>query len=150
MIQPFRTILSPVDFSENSRAAVEYAAYFARQSNATVYLLYVVPEVELQLPPELYHRDESGAADLVWAKKAAKEKLHEVAQERLGSGIHYEILTRIGDPATVVLETAETIEAGLIVMATHGRKGLAHFFLGSVAEKVVCESLCPVLTIRGG
>lgn len=146
MIQPLRTILSPVDFSENSLAAVEYAAYFARQSNATVYLLYVIEE--LRLPAELYHQNESGIADLGWAEKTAKEKLQAIAREHLGQEMRYEILARVGDPATVILAIADHIEAELIVIATHGRKGLAHLILGSVAEKVMRESLCPVLTIR--
>ncbi len=150
MVGPVRTILCPVDFSENSLMALEHATYFARQHDAKLYLLYVIPTGEISLPSELYRRDEkSGGADLVWAEKAAREKLQEMAHSRLNEGIRYEILVRGGDPATGILETAESIEAGMIVMATHGRTGLAHFFVGSVAERVVRESLCPVLTIRG-
>jgi nucleotide-binding universal stress UspA family protein len=150
MVHPFHKILSPVDFSdENSLAALEYAAYVARQCDATVYLLYVIPADEAQLPRELYHRDKSGGADLAWAKKTVEEKLREIAQERLGGEIPYEILTRIGDDAaTAVLEAAEALEAGLIVLATQGRAGLSRFLQGSVTEQVVRDSLCPVLAIR--
>jgi nucleotide-binding universal stress UspA family protein len=54
----------------------------------------------------------------------------------------------VGDTATSILAVAEEVGAELIVMATHGRTGLSHFFLGSVAEQVVREASCPVLTIR--
>lgn len=98
----------------------------------------------------MYRYDEkSGGAGLVWAEKAAKEKLREMAYARLNEGIRYEILVRVGDPATGILETAESIAAGMIIMTTHGRTGLAHFFVGSVAEQVVRELLCPVLMIQG-
>lgn len=144
----FLRILSPVDFHENSLIAVEYAAQFARQYDATVSLLHVIPSDELHLHREVYRPEEGGGADVRWAEKVSKEKLQEIAQERLSGGIHYEILTRVGDAGKSILETAEEIGAELIVMATHGRTGISHFFLGSVAEQVVREASCPVLTIR--
>ena len=144
----FRRILSPVDFHENSLAALEYAAQFARQYDATIYLLHVVPTDELHLHREVYRPEEGGGADVVWAEKVAKEKLGEIARERLQGGIRHEIRTCVGDAAKSILETAEKVGADLIVMATHGRTGISHFFLGSVAEHVVRASPCPVLTIR--
>jgi len=148
MTHLFLRILSPVDFHENSLAALAYAAQFARQYDATVYLLHVVPTDELHLHREVYRPEEGGGADVVWAEKVAKEKLREIAQEYLRGGIRHEILTRVGDAAKTILETAEDVGAELIVMATHGRTGLSHVFLGSVAEQVVREAPCPVLTIR--
>ncbi len=148
MVLPFHAILSPVDLDENSLSALEYAPYFAQQAKARLYLLYVIPPDELHLLPELYHRDQSGGADLVWAEKTAKEMLHEIARERLNGGIRYEILTRVGGPAPMILEVAEDVEADLIVLTTHGRHGMARFLRGSVAETVVRESVCPVLIIR--
>jgi len=97
---------------------------------------------------EVYRPEEGGGADVQWAEKVSREKLQKIAQERLHGGIHHEILTRVGDAAKSILETAEEVGAELIVMATHGRTGISHFFLGSVAERVVREALCPVLTIR--
>jgi len=144
----FLRILSPVDFHDNSLAALEYAAQFARQYDATVYLLHVIPPDELHRHRDVYRPEESGGADIHWAEKVAKEKLHEIAQQRLSGGIRYEILTRVGDAAVSILAAAAEVGAELIVMATHGRMGLSHFFLGSVAEQVVREASCPVLTIR--
>jgi universal stress protein A len=54
-----------------------------------------------------------------------------------------------GAPATAICETAEKIGADLIVMGTHGRTGIAHVFLGSVAERTIRHAPCPVLTVRG-
>ena len=148
MSQLFIRILSPVDFHENSLAALEYAAQFARQYDATVYLLHVIPTDELHLHREVYRPEEGGGADVRWAEKVSKEKLQEIARERLSGGIRHEILTRVGDTAKSILAVAEEVGAELIVMATHGRSGLSHFFLGSVAEQVVREASCPVLTVR--
>jgi nucleotide-binding universal stress UspA family protein len=148
MSRVFLRILSPVDFHENSLAALEYAAQFARQYDATVYLLHVIPTDELHLHREVYRPTEGGGADIRWAEKVSKENLQAIAQKHLSGGIRHEILTRVGDAAKSILETAEEVGAELIVMATHGRTGIAHFFLGSVAEQVVREAPCPVLTIR--
>ena len=144
----FLRILSPVDFHENSLAALEYAAQFARQYDATIYLLHVIPTDELHLHREVYRPEEGGGADVRWAEKVSKEKLQEVAQQRLSDGVRHETLTRVGDTATSILAVAEEVGAELIVMATHGRTGLSHFFLGSVAEQGGREASCPVLTIR--
>ena len=148
MTRLFLRILSPVDFHENSLAALEHAAEFARQYGATVYLLHVVPTDEIHLHREVYQPEQGGGANVGWAEQVAKEKLQEIAQKHLGGGIGYEILTRVGGAAEGILETAEAVGAELIVLATHGRTGVARFFLGSVAERVVRESSCPVLTIR--
>jgi universal stress protein A len=72
-----------------------------------------------------------------------------MAEEKLvGVADGYELLTRSGEPAAGILMAQADISADLIVMATHGRTGISHFFVGSVAERVVRESGCPVLTIR--
>jgi nucleotide-binding universal stress UspA family protein len=150
MVEPVRTILCPLDLSEHSLLALEHAAYFARQHDAQLFLLYVMPTEDSRLPAALYRRDEkSGGADLIWAEQAARGKVQEMAHTRLTEGMRYDILVRGGEPATEILAAAERIAAGMIVMVTHGRTGLAHFLVGSVAERVVRESLCPVLLIRG-
>jgi nucleotide-binding universal stress UspA family protein len=58
-------------------------------------------------------------------------------------------LTRLGDPAARIIEAERELAIDLVVMPTHGRKGVAHLLLGSVAEAVVRRSTCPVLTVRG-
>jgi nucleotide-binding universal stress UspA family protein len=102
--------------------------------------LYVVPII--LVPGEGYI-----VYSLEEQEQNAKKALAEMAQQHL-SGVKYETLTKIGEIAKSVLDVAHEIRADLIVMATHGRTGIPHFFLGSVAEKVVREAQCPVLTVR--
>ncbi len=141
MALPFRRILSPVEFDENSQAALDVAANLARQTAATVFLLHVVPLVispgEVPAEIEIYRSQE----------EEAKEKLQDIASTRL-KGVAHQILTRIGDPSRVIVQAAEGLGADVIVIATHGRRGLSRVLLGSVAERVVRDSPCPVLSVR--
>jgi nucleotide-binding universal stress UspA family protein len=150
MAEPFGKILTPLYFDETSAAALQYARHFAQQGNGIVYLLHVVPTDELHLLRKVYRPAQGGGADVRWAEKVAQEKLQEIAQEHLRE-LHYEIVVRPnGDPATGILEAEKELGADLVVMATHGRTGIAHLILGSVAETVVRESHCPVFTTRRG
>ena len=150
MAEPFRKILTPVYFDETSPVALQYARHFAQQESGTVSLLHVVPTDEFHLLRSVYRPEKGGGADVQWAEKVAREKLQELAQQYL-DGVQCEIVTRLsGDPATGILEVEKEIGADLVVMATHGRTGITHLILGSVAEKVVRESRCPVFTTRRG
>jgi universal stress protein A len=140
MAYPFKAILSPVQFDDNSMAALTVAKALALTYGATVHVLYVVPII--LVPGEGYI-----VYSLEEQELNAKKALAEMAQQHL-SGVNYKILTKIGEIAKSVLDVAHEIRADLIVMATHGRTGIPHFFLGSVAEKVVREAQCPVLTVR--
>lgn len=77
----------------------------------------------------------------------ARTKLERLARQRIGGKIRYEVDVMMGDPGVEVLRAAKRWGANLIVMATHGRKGLRHLVLGSVAEQVVRDASCPVLTV---
>lgn len=74
-------------------------------------------------------------------------KLKEIASQKLG-GVQLECLVYTGDVIGSILQAVEKLQPDLLVMATHGRTGLARFVLGSVAEAVVRKASCPVLTIR--
>jgi nucleotide-binding universal stress UspA family protein len=150
MTQPFEKILCPVYFDETSPAALEYARHFAQQSNGIVYLLHVVPTDELHLLRKIYRPEEGGGADTVKAERVSKELLQELARAHLAH-VRYEIITRLNsDPVAGILEAEKEIAPDLVTMATHGRTGIAHLILGSVAEKVVRESRCPVFSTRRG
>jgi CBS domain-containing protein len=143
MAFPYRRILSPIDFDDASIRAVETAADFARQNDGTVLLFHVVPMI---LPPagtpiyvDVYKGQE----------ETARQKLDEIARRHL-RGVKYEISTHMGDPAASILRAATRLAADVIVMATHGRSGFTRVFLGSVAEVVLREAPCPVLTVRQG
>jgi universal stress protein A len=127
-----------VDFDQNSLAAVSVAAELAQKDNATLYLLHVVhlhPAVE----PVLSFGE---------AEAKARTKLEQISHQKLKAGTRYELHVVTGDPAVEVLQLAARLSIDLIVMATHGRKGLRRLVLGSVAERVVREAPCPVLTVK--
>ena len=141
MTFPFRNILCPVDFDDSSMYALDTAGEIARQNDSIVFLLHVVPMI---VPPmgmpvyvQLYESQ----------RQTAATKLEEIAHKRL-TGLKYELLTEMGDPAPVILRMATRAGADLVVMASHGRRGFSRLFLGSVAELVLRESKCPVLTVR--
>lgn len=143
MAFPFKKILCPVDFDDNSLAALDIAAQLARHSDGTVFALHVVPMV---IPPtgtpiyvDIYKDQE----------QAARDQLKEVSHKRL-SAIKHELLVVVGEPANSILAAQRRSAADVIVMATHGRKGFSRVLLGSVAEIVLRDSMVPVLTVRYG
>jgi nucleotide-binding universal stress UspA family protein len=134
----FSKILCPVDFDQNSLAAVSVAAELARKDNATLYLLHVV---NLPLTPE------AAQAPGV-AETAAETKLERIGHQKLKVETSYEILVMRGHPAIEALQMAARLGIDLIVMAMHGRKGHRRLVLGTVAERVVREAQCPVITVK--
>ena len=142
MAAVFSKILCPIDFDRDSMEALDLAAQLARQNGAAVYLLAVIaatsaaaelPPVPLDLKPEF--------------AAVCRERLEELAKARL-AGVTCQIFVESGNAAPQILKLAVEQGIDLIVMGTHGRKGVTHFILGSVAERVVRESPVPVLTIR--
>lgn len=135
----FRTILSAVDFDENSMAAMETAAEIARLAGATVHVLHVLTIVGR---PTYLQIDNLPASE-----EAAKERLKGFCAEPL-SGISHEAHVRTGDPAVAIIREAEELKADLIVIAVHASRPYLQPFTGSVAERVVREAICPVITVR--
>ena len=142
MAFPFRNILCPVDFEENSLQALNVAADITRQNDGTLFLMHVasiaIAPVTMPTYVDLYKAQE----------ETALRRLQKLAREHL-SGLKYQLFTHVGDPATGILRTQKAVGADLIVMGTHGRRGFSRFLLGSIAEYVLRESTCPVLTVRG-
>jgi nucleotide-binding universal stress UspA family protein len=146
----FRKILCPVFFDDARPVALEYARHLAQQDGATVYLLHVVPTDEFHLHSKAYRPEEAGGADVGWAERVARERLSQVAKESF-DGVACETLTRVsGDPTEAILRVARELGVDLLVIATHGRTGLARLLRRSVAERAVREATCPVLTTKGG
>ena len=140
-------ILVPSDFSENARCALEYGCAFCEQFGAELHLLHVlqdlvamVPEPGLAFPPPGDYMDE--------LRESAEKGLEELLDESREQGKTIVRATRQGPPFLEIVRYAKECDIDLIVLATHGRTGLAHMLLGSVAEKVVRKSPCPVLTVR--
>jgi nucleotide-binding universal stress UspA family protein len=142
-------ILVPVDFSAYSDRALDYAAMLAEKVDASLYLLHVVdvppapapstgefygfalPELEPGLVAEVQRQMGDAVARLAEAGMAST---------------HVEV--RTGPTATTIVNIASKEACDLIVMGSHGRTGLAHLFMGSVAERVTRTAPCPVLTVR--
>lgn len=136
----FKKILCPIDFN-HSLHALDFAIRLAQQNGAKLCVLNVaaIPVGAAELS--------SGLEEPFW-EVTARTRLELIAEQKLVNKVDYELMTRSGDPGAGILMAAADAHADLIVMATHGRTGISHFFLGSVAERVVREANCPVLTIR--
>jgi universal stress protein A len=141
MTQLFRKVLCPIDFSEHSLTALEVALKVVQQNDAALYLLNVAP-----MPAGAAGFQPVPMDPYPIVEKDRREQLEKLAQERIPATVRCKTIVTTGDPAEQVLETARDLDADLIVMGTHGRKGLGHLVLGSVAERVVRESPIPVLT----
>ena len=141
MAPQFKRILCPVDFDDNSMQALDTAAHLARESDGTVFVLHVVPMIIAPTGMPVY-------VDLYKGQEeTAHARLVEIAHRRL-AGVKYELLVHTGEPAGTILNAEKKIDSDVVVMATHGRRGFKRFFLGSIAELVLRESICPVLTVR--
>jgi nucleotide-binding universal stress UspA family protein/predicted transcriptional regulator len=141
MAFPFRRILCPVDFDDSSMYALETAANLCRQNDGTIFLLHVVPMIILPTGAPVYVDLYKGQEEV------ALKSLEGIARKQL-AGLKYELMTRIGNPPEIIINAEKAMRADLLVMATHGRRGLSRFLLGSVAEVVLRESTCPVLAVR--
>jgi len=143
----FKKILCAVDFSDHSPKVADYAITLAKCTGARLMCVYVAPSlsqyVGFHVPPSSI---ESFVHEIVaGADKSMEAFLKEQFQGLPATG---EVVT--GYAAEEILAAAEKGQAGLIVMGTHGRKGIDRILFGSVAEKVVKTAKCPVLTVRPG
>jgi nucleotide-binding universal stress UspA family protein len=142
-----RQILAPTDFSASSKQAVACAYEWARTFGAKLMLLHVLG-IE-KLPSYMGFLPQGGAAaileDLECQARLALTRLLPQAED-----VKVEVIAQVvtGTPYFKIIEIAQQEKADLIVIATHGRTGLSHFVMGSVAERIVRLAPCPVLTIR--
>ena len=144
MTRTFQRIVCATDFSASSAAAVSQADQLATRLDATLHLLHVVKD-PLQEP---------------WAAEAYALNLGDLTQEWFQTaerdlGVLAEKCSsrtvtacRIGRPVQEILEYVESVKADLLVVGTHGHGFVAHLILGSVAERLVRQATCPVLTVR--
>ncbi len=141
----FQKILCPIDYSNCSMRALTYAAELAIKDSARLYLMYVKDERVsdyggLKFDAEFNHNAETVTG--------MKQKLRSSIPEEIRCCINVEILIRAGIPFEEILKAARDKETDLIVMGTHGRTGITHMVIGSVAEKVIRNAPCPVLSIK--
>lgn len=136
-------LLVTIDFSQASKKALPYAVALAREFDAALLLLHVVPA---HLPAELSQLGVVLEENRLLAE--AREGLSRLRQAELDPELRVDTLAVSGAPAHAICRAAEAHAADLIVMATHGHTGLKHFLLGSVTENVVRHAGCPVLVVR--
>jgi len=140
-----KNILVPTDLSEGADYALDYACELAAKLGATVHLLHVIGVPALGVP-ELGVAVTSTVIDqLVVDNQKALDALADKRRDKVTIG---EVLLKTGDARDVIDATATAHKIDLIVMGTHGRRGLSRALLGSVAETVVRSAPCPVLTVR--
>ncbi len=139
-------ILVPTDFSAYADQALDYAIDLAQKLQARLTLVHIIDTTPLgvvegatMLPPSYWQEVETGIAQRM---EASLMRLDDV-------GLQGETIIVHGVPFESIINTAQDNEADLIVMGTHGRTGLTHVLMGSVAERVVRLAPCPVLVTRG-
>lgn len=137
-----KVILVPIDFSANSERALDYACDLAAKLGSTVRLVHAFAAPPKQLQVAL---SESILENLV---KEHQEELEKLAGARRGRASFGEHTVEVGDPRDTILETVKALGVELIVMGTHGRRGLSRVMMGSVAEDVIRRAPCPVLVVR--
>jgi universal stress protein A len=139
-------ILAPTDFSELSKEGLKSALELAQLFGAELLLIHVVEPppypVEGIVPSHL------GATLLDDLERQASQEIAQILPEAQGTTGDVARRVVVGIPYRKIVEVAEEEKADLIVMTTHGRTGLGHLVMGSVAEKIVRAAPCPVLTIR--
>lgn len=138
---PKQKVVVPFDFSDESIEALDTAISLAT-SPSSVHLVHVLPELSL------------GEAGVIWDEIKNENRI-EHAREAIGAKLsdpkyaELQIDVEIGDPGHRIADVAKKLSADLIVMPSHGRTGIAHMLIGSVAERVLRLSHCPVLVLRG-
>jgi nucleotide-binding universal stress UspA family protein len=141
-----KKILFPCDFSENSTKILPYVLSVSEKYDGMIYLLHVVEDLLKwggfyipHLPLKDYQKE---------ALEYAEKKMEEICREQLQSCPNFQRMILSGDPDAEILKTIESEGIDLVIMGTHGRKGLEHTIFGSVAENVVRKSPVPVLVIN--
>jgi len=139
MMITVKSILVPTDFSETSDAALNYGIGLALTFGARLYLMHVPGETGVNFEADF---------PMVQFENATRERLETLVSPGDMIKLRPEYALRLGTPADEIVRYAGSRDIDLIVMGTHGRSGVAHMVMGSVAEKVVRTAPCPVVTVR--
>ena len=143
----FRKILVPSDFSQASLHALHYAIDFAKRFNTQLHLLHVTEDLPVLSYVDYEGFDLSGFAARL--REDAEGEFERLLRETPDLGdLQTQTAIQSGVPYMAIINEAKEEDCDLIILATHGRSGLGHFLMGSVAEKVVRNSPCPVLTVK--
>ena len=141
----YKHIVCATDFSASSADAVRHADQLARQAGATLHLLHVVQDPLQQPWAAKAYVMNLGDLTAEWQSHAEKE----LAKIAAGCSAQTVTACRVGRPVTEILRYVDEVHADLLVAGTHGHGVIAHLILGSVAERLIRQANCPVLTVRG-
>jgi nucleotide-binding universal stress UspA family protein len=142
----FENIVAPVDFSKCSRKSLAHAAGLAREADASLTVVHAdsvaadTQSVPMSAAPEAVPVEE--------IQEKRSEQFEKFLEEAHLEGLDWESRQQVGSPLDVISDTVEEIGADLVVMGTHGRRGLERLFLGSTATKVLRRMPCAVVTVR--
>jgi len=139
----YDTILLATDGSPPSRAATEHAVALAETFGASLHAVSVVDTMAIA------SLDQGSAAVEEALEREADDALDWARERAEAGGVSIETEVRYGSPHREIVDAVEDVGADAVVLGTHGRRGLDHFLMGSVAERVVRASPVPVLTVRG-
>lgn len=142
-----RHILCPIDFSETSRHALEHAVAIAKWYESHISALHVVQPAFLYPPTILFAEFQESPVSTEAERRSLEEQLRTWLEPATRAGLKTDVLFDKGHPAPRILDRAASLHADLIVMGTHGLSGFDRLVLGSVAEKVLRNASCPVLTV---
>ncbi len=161
-----RNILVPIDYSDDSYQALQWGASLAEQYGAQMLLLHVLAKaveagagsVPMHTWVAYWYSKGIGPGTepirlgrfIMGLVEEAQTRLYDLAAKDLPKTLTVELRVAVGKPAAEIVRVAQEEAVDLIVMGTHGRTGLRHALLGSVAETVVRSARCPVFTVRGG
>jgi universal stress protein A len=139
-------ILVPIDFSDHSKKALNYAISFAGKFNSELILVYVVE-------PTIYPADFSFGQIAVPSienelRERGKAELDNLANTLVSESTPVKTIVRTGKPYLEIIKTAEEEGIDIIIIATHGHSGVEHLLFGGTTEKVVRKAPCPVLIVR--
>jgi nucleotide-binding universal stress UspA family protein len=143
-----RRVLYATDFSPASRRAFTAALTIAKALGARLTIVYVMAPIIPTVPEQYLDAVTLDQLDKQ-ARRWSARQLNSLAEKAKKAGLRATTLLRAGDPVEQIVRAGRSTRADLIVVGTHGRRGLPKFFLGSVAERVVAMAPCPVVTVRG-
>jgi nucleotide-binding universal stress UspA family protein len=142
----WKRICCPIDFSDASRAAMEVAADLARRCGAQLVLLHAYPIPGYTFPDGSVVASPRMMQELAEQAERHLEDWRHDAENILGGPVQGE--KAVGEPAAEIVSFAKGRAVDLLVLGTHGRTGIEHALMGSIAERVVRRAHCPVLTVR--
>jgi nucleotide-binding universal stress UspA family protein len=143
-----RRIILATDFSKASRKAFAAALAIAKRNHGTLTIAHVIAPL-IPISPDQYIGAETWHEIDAQSRRWVTRQLSALVEQAKRAGVRAVGLTAEGNPAERIVRIARAKKADLLVIGTHGRTGLARFFVGSVAGQVVARATCPVMTVRG-